>query len=165
MQSNLCTETFNLNDLDQAAISERAYTEFQKIKAYGGRTKEMVLYHCNVGQGAEIYLMHKCGYKDNTEDYQDLFKPCGVVPVEVKVTMKGHPETDTDGCIQGIMDHIDGTKNKVGIDERRFGWNKVVADKVYFYHFNPTTGNYTFLCTAHANKLLNRYVLDAENVL
>ena len=42
MPLNLCTETFNLNDLDQAAISERAYTEFQKIKAQNVKRKKYI---------------------------------------------------------------------------------------------------------------------------
>ena len=65
MQSNLCTETFNYFDLDQAKIEQRANDEFEKITLTGGRPAERILYHCKIGQAAEVYFLDKCGYTDN----------------------------------------------------------------------------------------------------
>lgn len=179
MQSNLCTETFNYFDLDQAKIEQRANDEFEKITLTGGRPAERILYHCKIGQAAEVYFLDKCGYTDNPKDYQDIFNPESV-NVDVKVTEKGDPTPgptyDIQGCFDGVVDHIIGTvypkdhpkagqMKTPGLDKRRYEWNQEVADKIYFLHHNPTTRQYTFLCTASANKEARKYVQDAVDML
>lgn len=175
MQSNLCTETFNYFDLDQAKIDQRANDEFEKITLTGGRPPERILYHCKIGQGAEVHFLDNCGYTDNPKDFQDIFSPKGI-NVDVKVTEKGHPVNDIQGCFDGVVGHIVGTvypeghpkagKMKTpGLDKRRYEWKQEVADKIYFLHHNPTTRDYTFLGTATANDLAEKYVQDAVDML
>ena len=167
MQSSLFTETFNYNDLDQAKIEKRALDEFEKIpKGSGGRPQERIWYHCKVGQGAEVHFLDNCGYTDNPKPFQDIFNLEGI-NVDVKVTEKGHPVDDIQGCFEGVVGHIVGTvypeghpkagqMKTPGLDKRRYEWNQEVAPKIYFLHHNPITRDYTFLCTATANDLASK---------
>ena len=111
----------------------------------------------------------------NPKDFQDIFSPKGI-NVDVKVTEKGHPVNDIQGCFDGVVGHIVGTvypeghpkagKMKTpGLDKRRYEWKQEVADKIYFLHHNPTTRDYTFLGTATANDLAEKYVQDAVDML
>jgi len=147
-QSSSYTETFNQTDIDPILLKERATAEWEKITLVGSRTPHQVLMHCYMGQCAELYLLSK-GYIDNPNGYYDVFKPDGITEIECKVT--SHPRN-----IEKMLDML---------DKRRYGWRQGIADKVYIWLFDESSGDYTFYKTATAKNNLNRYVLDDEIVL
>ena len=147
-QSSSYTETFNQADIDPTLLKERATSEWEKITLVGNRTPQQVLMDCYMGQCAELYLMSK-GYIDNPNGYYDVFKPDGITEIECKVTRNPNKITK-------MLDKL---------DERRYGWRQGIADKIYIWLFNETSGDYTFYKTATAKNNLNRYVLDDEIVL
>ena len=146
---SMVTTKFNQTDIDSVVLKERATEEWKKITAVGMRTPHQVLMDCYVGQCVEVYLIEKCGYTNNPNGFYDVFAPDGR-EIECKVTQWRDWR-------KGCQHHLE---RKGGLDERRYGWGYGIADKVYFWSYDKTTGDYTFVATATANNNLRRYVLD-----
>ena len=80
---------FNAADLDAATLYSRAKEEseqiFAKESTRRGRSLQKIIETSLYGHAAELYLIEKCGFKDDPRKYKDLFDTEGN-SVEVKVT-------------------------------------------------------------------------------
>ena len=80
---------FNAIDLNAPMLLSRAKEEseqiFAKESTRRGRSLQKIIETSLYGHAAELYLIEKCGIKDDTRKYKDLFDTEGN-SVEVKVT-------------------------------------------------------------------------------
>lgn len=84
---------FNVLDLDRKLWKKLAYKEADGIYAHPsrarGRSLEEIRATCLMGKAAEVYLMTKCGFKNDPEYCKDLLD-LNNIPVEIKTTRKKH---------------------------------------------------------------------------
>lgn len=80
---------FDVRDLDQKTLYERAYSEAREIYTNAhqskGRTLKELLINSMYGLAAEVYMIEKMCYYNNSERYQDIISPSGI-KIEIKVT-------------------------------------------------------------------------------
>ena len=166
MQSNLYTATFNTKDLDMREVLRRAAIEAPKITWTDGRSPDIVVAHCIMGQCAEVNAIQNCGFTDNTNDFMDVYS-----------TIMEEMETKVSTTAEGIRKSIHK------IELIRFKYGHHVADKAISYlcdNFpgtrwkepgfivNEWDANFTFYRQYLANderKLYENYVLPRGFVL
>ena len=116
MQSNSYTETFSTKDIDMGEVMRRAALEAPKITWLNGRTPEIMIAHCIMGQCAEQNAIQNCGFTNNPNEYMDVYDP-----------MMEEVEFKTSTTEQGI-------RNSIGkIMYLRYDKGHHIADKAISY--------------------------------
>jgi len=129
------TMQFNVADINQRKLEQRAFAEADLIYAKSGPRRDRDLAtirdDCIVGQRAEVYLMDMCGFSDDPRAYKDVKDPSGE-PIEVKTTRR----------IQNIS-YVVERANAAAKKE----YNKNFQKRLYIFIFNEYNGNYTLHST------------------
>ena len=89
---------FFLTDIDQTTWKIRAMEEALLIKEnksfqMSGRSFDNLIWRCEQGQAAEIFLLEHCGYTNDSRPYQDVIDPEDN-PVAVKVCKEQYLESN-----------------------------------------------------------------------
>lgn len=114
--------TFTNKDIDAKALREHMKREYKP--GYSGYD------NTEYGLIAERYLMEKCGYTDDTDDYKDVFSPDGK-SVEVKTFSSSR---EADEYKQNVLhNYTKSADGRTSLWERKVMWNKDISDYVIFF--------------------------------
>ena len=145
---------FNISELDSDFLYKRAKKEATLIfkkesnrvsKVGKVRTFDDVLKDTCYGHAAEVYLIEKCGFKDDPRPYHDVIDPDGN-PVEVKVVVR-----------DDLVDLVRQNCNKAAAEK----WRDY-ARKLMIFVGSRKTGGYCLYNTFIWDK--NRFVIEGSNM-
>lgn len=121
---------FNANELNQNYLLSRSHEEaneiFAKPSTRRGRSYEEILKTVLYGHVAEVFLIEKMGFTDDTRKYKDVINTAGKY-VEVKVT-------EGDYYVPYVLERAVAAKKE--------SWRKY-PDLLYIFIGDKKTGDYS----------------------